>query len=202
MISRLNVGVSKHPNFFGCWMLEDTSVCDDLIEFYESNEDAHRPGRIGDGDFVPTHKMSTDVVIAPRDLEDKKFHVVSTYVENLKVCYSDYLEQWDFLKTFLPRVHIGPFKIQKYDVGGHYSALHSERTSLNNLYRMHVWMTCLNDVPNGGETEFPMFGLKINAEKGKTLIWPAEWTHAHLGAVVTKGNKYIINGWMHYPDDI
>jgi len=33
------------------------------------------------------------------------------------------------------------------------------------------------------------------------LIWPAEWTHAHLGAIVKKGNKYIITGWMHHPDD-
>ena len=63
-------------------------------------------------------------------------------------------------------------------------------------------MTYLNDVQDGGETEFPMFGLKVNPEKGKTLIWPAEWTHAHLGAVVKKGNKYIITGWMHYPYDI
>ena len=56
-------------------------------------------------------------------------------------------------------------------------------------------------VPESGETEFPMFGLKVQPEKGKTLIWPAEWTHAHFGAVVKKGNKYIITGWMHYPDD-
>ena len=62
-------------------------------------------------------------------------------------------------------------------------------------------MTYLNDVPEGGETEFPMYGLKIKPETGKTLIWPAEWTHAHKGAIVVKGNKYIITGWMHYPDD-
>ena len=140
-------------------------------------------------------------MISPRDLEIEKFHVASTYIKHLKNCYIDYLEQWDFLKSFLLRVHIGPFKIQKYDVGGHYKILHSERTTLSSLHRMHVWMTYLNDVQSGGETEFPMFGLKVKPEKGKTLIWPAEWTHAHLGAVVKKGNKYIISGWMHYPDD-
>ena len=63
-------------------------------------------------------------------------------------------------------------------------------------------MTYLNDVSEGGETEFPMFGLKVKPEMGKTLIWPAEWTHAHLGAIVKTGKKYIITGWMHFPYDV
>ena len=106
------------------------------------------------------------------------------------------------MKSFLLKVHIGPFNIQKYDEGGHFRNLHAERTSLHTLHRVFAWMTYLNDVPEGGETEFPMYGLKIKPEKGKTLIWPAEWTHAHKGEIVTKGNKYIITGWMHYPDNI
>ena len=36
-------------------------------------------------------------------------------------------------------------------------------------------------------------------EVGKTLIWPAEWTHAHMGDVLKSGTKYIITGWMHFP---
>ena len=145
--------------------------------------------------------MSTDIRIAPIDLKEEKFRVVSTYIEYLKVCYLDYLEQWEFLKSFLPGMHIGAFNIQKYDEGGHFRRLHSERTSLNSLHRVLAWMTYLNDVPESGETEFPMFGLKVKPETGKTLIWPAEWTHAHLGSVVTKGTKYIITGWMHFPDN-
>ena len=75
------------------------------------------------------------------------------------------------------------------------------QTDLKYLHRTLVWMTYLNDVEDGGETEFPMFGLKVRPQRGKTLFWPAEWTHAHLGAIVKKGNKYIITGWMHHPDD-
>ncbi len=61
-------------------------------------------------------------------------------------------------------------------------------------------MTYLNDVEDGGETEFPMFGLKVRPEKEKTFIWPAERTHAHKGLLVNTGKIYIITGWMHYPD--
>ena len=72
MINRLSLNCLKHPNFFGCWMLEDTSVCDDLIECFECNEDSQNPGRIGDGKVISTRKQSTDIVILPRDLEDEK----------------------------------------------------------------------------------------------------------------------------------
>ena len=58
----------------------------------------------------------------------------------------------------------------------------------------------LNDDFDGGETEFPVFGDKVKPEKGKTLIWPADWTHAHSGKVVNSGVKYIITGWMHFTE--
>ena len=201
MIDRLSLEGSKNPNFVGCWMMKNTSICDNLIELFECKKNTHRPGLVGDGIARETVKKSTDIAISPHDLEDESFSDVSSYIEHLKVCYLDYLEQWDFLKSFLPKVHIGQFNIQKYDEGGHFRKLHSERTSLDVLHRTHVWMTYLNDVLDGGATEFPMFGLKVKPEKGKTLIWPAEWTHAHLGAVVNNGNKYIITGWMHFPYD-
>ena len=206
MIERYDVDGSKHPNFISCWMLRDTYICDDMIEFFEGNEDLQVSGlgtfKAGKAVVDKTVKDSTDLQISPSDLKDEKFHAVSAYMEILMGCYSDYLEQWDFLKSFLSRVHVGGFKIQKYDEGGHFKKLHSERTSLNYLHRTLVWMTYLNDVQDGGETEFPMFGVKVKPEKGKTLVWPAEWTHAHLGAVVKKGEKYIITGWMHFPDDM
>ena len=34
------------------------------------------------------------------------------------------------------------------------------------------------------------YNLRIKPEKGKTLIWPAEWTHAHSGETLLKGKKY------------
>ena len=43
------------------------------------------------------------------------------------------------------------------------------------------------------------YEIKIKPMQGKTMIWPAEWTHAHSGEVVKSGKKYIITGHMHYP---
>lgn len=200
-IDRIAVDGDRHPNFVGCWKMEDPSVCDEIVRFFDTNEDLQTPGRTGDGKIREDYKASIDMTVTPNNLEDERFGVLLAYFDHLKVCYQDYLEQWDFLKTFLSRVHIGSFNIQKYNEGGHFAKLHSERTSLQYLHRTLVWMTYLNDVEDGGETAFPSFDLKIKPEKGKTIIWPADWTHAHFGSVVNKGSKYIITGWVHHPDD-
>ena len=59
-------------------------------------------------------------------------------------------------------------------------------------------MTYLNDVEEGGSTYFSHYDLEIKPQKGLTLIWPAEWTHAHRGNILTKGKKYIITGWINF----
>ena len=57
----------------------------------------------------------------------------------------------------------------------------------------------LNEVEDGGHTSFNHYGVKIKPETGKTLIWPAEWTHVHAGELLKSGTKYIVTGWMHFP---
>ena len=60
-------------------------------------------------------------------------------------------------------------------------------------------MTYLNTVTDQGGTHFHYQNYTANAVKGKTLIWPAEWTHAHSGEILKSGVKYIITGWMNFP---
>ncbi|NKC12075.1 MAG: 2OG-Fe(II) oxygenase [Gammaproteobacteria bacterium] len=194
------------PHFVGCWQLANPVLCERLIAFFEARENQHKVGTIGDGRVDETIKRSTDLTISPRALELRSHAPFKTYMDALLECFKDYTKQWPFLGEFLDRVHIGPFNIQRYEEGGHFSSVHSERTSLGHLHRVLAWMTYLNDVPlndvpANGETEFVHFGLKVRPEAGKTLIWPAEWTHAHRGLPVTGGRKYIITGWMHFPDD-
>ncbi|MXP25833.1 2OG-Fe(II) oxygenase [Altererythrobacter indicus] len=63
-------------------------------------------------------------------------------------------------------------------------------------------MVFLNDVEEGGATDFPHLGLSIAPQQGALLIWnnadrkgvPTTWT-AHAGTPVIKGVKYIITKW-------
>ena len=59
-------------------------------------------------------------------------------------------------------------------------------------------MTYLNDIPDGGGTEFKFYpDVKIQAKKGLSLIWPTDFTHTHRG-VVSEYEKYIVTGWVNH----
>ena len=57
-----------------------------------------------------------------------------------------------------------------------------------------AWMVYLNDVPEGGETEFLYQKLKVKPKKGTVLIWPGGYTHLHRGNP-PMSDKYIATGW-------
>ena len=173
-------------------------ICEDIVDFFEKNKDLQHQGTTATG-VNTLHKRSTDITINPNNLLQPDYKIFEVYFKKLQECYLDYKEQWPFLKSFLDKTNIGSFNVQKYLPGDHFSNLHSERTQLSTLHRVFAFMTYLNDVDDGGTTDFEYYKLKIKPEKGKTLIWPAEWTHAHTGSVLNSGSKYIITGWLHFP---
>ena len=59
-------------------------------------------------------------------------------------------------------------------------------------------MTYLNDVTDGGGTEWYHQEYQSNAKKGLSLIWPADFTHVHKGIVSPTQEKYIVTGWFVY----
>jgi prolyl 4-hydroxylase len=185
------------PNFIESFDI-DSSLCQEIINFYEEYKDHHIAGASG-GQIDEKKKKSTDLVIYPSQLNNKEYIHIKTYIENLHKCYISYKEKWPFLKEPFDNLEIGAFNIQKYNIGGHFAKVHCERDSLTNLNRLFAFMTYLNDDFEGGHTFFSHYDLKIIPKTGKTLIWPAEWTHAHKGDIVKSGTKYIITGWLDIP---
>tara|TARA_B100001013_G_scaffold294946_1_gene195235 strand:+ start:412 stop:1014 length:603 start_codon:yes stop_codon:yes gene_type:complete len=197
-MKKININIINQAHFIGCWNLENNDLCKNIIQLFENNKTMQNKGAMS-GSYNPKKKKTTDITINPKDLENPKFNVLKKYIGELHKCYLDYQNQWPFLKSVFNEVHIGRFNIQKYSPGDHFAHLHSERVDLSSLHRLFAWMTYLNDVENGATTNFSHYGIKIKPEIGKTLIWPAEWTHAHTGEILNSGIKYIITGWMHFP---
>ena len=200
MIKRNNIQTDTNNNFIGCWVL-NKKICEKIIKFYEDNLGDVKQGEAG-SKVNKDVKLSEDISILPKDLKDEKYKVMVDYMRLLKECYVDYLEQWPNLKNLFTTVECSAFNIQKYYPGGHFKKYHMERTNIINSSRIFAWMTYLNEVEDGGNTDFLYYNLSIEPEVGKTLIWPAEWTHAHRGNIVNEGVKYIITGWFHMPDDL
>jgi len=193
-------GVTDQPDFIGSWNIRNDHLCKEVINFFEENKILHTKGSIGSR-MDQTKKKTTDISINPNDLKINKFKCFNNYIDELHKCFIDYQHQWPFMKSIIKDVDIGSFNVQKYSKGDHFSHVHSERSNLPVSDRLFAWMTYLNDVNDGdgGETYFSHYGIRVKPEIGKTLIWPAEWTHAHAGETLNSGEKYIITGWMNFP---
>tara|TARA_R110000796_G_scaffold172442_3_gene289483 strand:+ start:78 stop:1121 length:1044 start_codon:yes stop_codon:yes gene_type:complete len=190
-----------NPNFIGSWMLNPLSICDELITYFESNKKRQQKGLTGKGENIDL-KDSIDITVLPKEIKLPGNEVFEEYFNNLFSFYQDYTTQWPFLTDFAGKLQIGEFNLQRYQSGQHFQALHTERGSLGTLHRLFAWMTYLNDVDEkeGGSTYFSHYGLEIQPKKGLTLIWPAEWTHAHKGNLLNADSKYIMTGWLNFEE--
>ena len=189
-----------NPNFIGSWMIDPLSICDELVTYFELNQNKQNRGSTVSGVNLDV-KNSMDITISPKEIKLPGNEVFEKYFKNLYSCYQDYVSQWSFLTNFAEKLEVGSFNLQRYQSGQHFQSTHTERTSLDTLHRLFAWMTYLNDVDaaEGGSTFFSHYDLEVQPKKGLTLIWPAEWTHAHKGNLLNADSKYIITGWMHLP---
>jgi hypothetical protein len=183
----------NHLNtFIRGWYIEE-SVCDYLIDLFEKPTTIKNAGLSKDP-YKPTPeiKNSIDAVIPPG------IKVIQPYLINLKQCVDLYT---DIFPYSMGKGHAvkETINIQRYPIGGGFKVWHSERASADDRIRDRhlVFMTYLNDVDDGG-TEFFHQKLTVKAEKGLTLIWPADWTYTHKGQISYTKEKTIITGWLSY----
>jgi hypothetical protein len=62
--------------------------------------------------------------------------------------------------------------------------------------RIVVYTLYLNDVKEGGETEFLVQSQRIKPKQGTLVLFPAGYTHIHRGNPPLSGEKYIMTGWL------
>ena len=88
-------------------------------------------------------------------------------------------------------------KIQKTLPTEGYHVWHIEHgKGFDNEPRAFVFSVYLNDVEDGGETEFLHFSKRVKPVKGRIVIWPAAFPYVHRGNPPLSGEKYILTSWM------
>ena len=88
-------------------------------------------------------------------------------------------------------------KIQKTLPTEGYHVWHLEHgKGFENEPRAFAYTIYLNDVEEGGETEFLHFSKRVKPKKGRIVIWPAAFPYLHRGNPPLSGEKYILTSWM------
>lgn len=89
------------------------------------------------------------------------------------------------------------FMIQKYDQQKGKYIYHNDSSNEPTQSRVLTYLWYLNDVEEGGETEFFGGTFRIKPESGKLLLFPACWCYPHRGNIPISSNKYIVTGWLY-----
>jgi hypothetical protein len=169
----------------------DEDLCDEMIQYHKDNTEYKSLG-------VTNKDYRIDKTI--KDSEDVQFFsssnhpTIKKYFNALNVGYKEYGERYNIghlkLRTAMQN------NIQHYPPGGGFKIWHWERDN-GNSDRQLVYMTYLNDVENGG-TEWLFQDVKLEAKKGLSVIWPADFTFTHRGVISQTQEKWIATGWFIY----
>ena len=189
--------INLNNNFIDGYYLSDLSICDDLIKLFEqsSNKVLGKSGNC----VNKKNKDSLDLALQLNDTV--KFPVLDNYFKELSTIINCYKKKYIYCDKVVTKWSLdNNFNIQKYKPNQAYHAFHCEKATLNSSQRHLAFMTYLNDVKKGGETEWYYQKLKIKPEKGLTVIWSADWTFTHKGHTTIDEDKYIITGWYEFKE--
>lgn len=178
-------------------------MCNQIIEAYadlhkRNQTTAGRIGRDGSGEVVKAAKNSTDVELGAYHSYRDLLYEFNTHLQN---AYNAYAQQYWQIGQYLGKHAVTAWQIQHYDAAdrGGYHQFHIENSGVHNMRRCMAYIVYLNDIKEGGETEFLQQSIRVKPETGKTVIFPAYFTHIHRGNPVLSGeDKYILTGWMEY----
>ncbi|KAK3603582.1 hypothetical protein CHS0354_017296 [Potamilus streckersoni] len=100
----------------------------------------------------------------------------------------------------------GKFQITAYHEGAGYKT-HTDCIvdSQDQRDRVATVLVYLQDVQEGGKTEFPELGIWVKPKKGRALLWnnmnengKCEPMSIHNASKVVTGHKYILQRWYYY----
>lgn len=163
----------------------DSTLCDEIIKEFDL-QTAEWSNSIRGYWVVSSSNMNSDLI---EQYEAEISKIITEYKYQFQECFNGF--ETMALET--------PYNFQKYTPGHHYSRWHCENNGKNPFdTRVLAFMTYLNTVNDGGETEFLYQNAKIKPKKGKTLVWPAYFTHTHRGLPSNTKTKYIVTGWVKF----
>jgi hypothetical protein len=189
----------KLGNFVGIFKNAFTKeFCEGVIQQYEDMSAAgHGQTRFHSEQSARTYKDDTQLI--SEDVDHIPLRKVTKKFNDLfwGKFFPIYEQEYSALKDSGRHANYS-FKIQKTKVGGGYHVWHYESSNRELSNRLLTWILYLNDVHEGGETEFLYQSMRVKPEQGTLVIWPAAFTHTHRGNPPLSNEKYVVTGWTEF----
>ncbi len=135
-------------------------------------------------------KNNTSVIW--KDIDNKLY-------DALHICLQNYRNKYEAFRIF-EKIDDTGFQVQRYVRQEGFYIYHNDFSADKEKYRILTFLFYLNDVEEGGETEFLYGKVKIKPKAGKCVLFPASWTFPHRALTPLSGDKFIVTGWLHLFD--
>lgn len=188
-------------NFIGIFNnIISPAECQEFIEYFKTMKSmnlVYNRQELKDG--APHSKSDESAFILEKQSIPigKKNPMLSGFLDKFWNCYTEYVDQYSILAD--SEIHgIVSARLQKTLPGQGYHRWHYESSDTQTSTRLIAWTLFLNDVADGGETEFLYLSQRVEPKQGRLIIWPAGFTHTHRGNPPLLGEKYILTGWLEF----
>ncbi len=171
--------------------------CNKAIKLYEDqNKFNNTINRIGFENASILDKQDQQF-FASTNTMDVWWETLKPIIVNFDIAWNHYIQNTGAKDSYNVPFHYTTLKIQKTLPTEGYHLWHIEHgKGWDQEPRAFVFSIYLNDVEEGGETEFLHFSKRVKPKTGRIVIWPAAFPYVHRGNSPLLGEKYIITSWM------
>jgi hypothetical protein len=173
--------------------------CDHAIQYFDAME---KSGLVADRSAEAMRHMWDDNTLTMHGEYSVQVlgtqHLSQSFIDEFWAkAYPVYGKQFSVLKT-IANHSIHYLKLQRTEVGQGYHTWHCETGDRTSASRLMAFILYLNDVEDGGETEFLYYPRRIKPSTGKLILFPGGYTHTHKGNQPLSNTKYILTGWVEF----
>lgn len=182
-------------------------LCETIIQQYDSNSQFRYSGVTASG-VDKRVKDTQDMVIPDNEewydinkiLTDEIQKHLKLYLGTIETAENykkenNYGYEYHHLQQEL--IQVNNFMIQRYEKNKGKYVYHTDDSNEMKHCRAVTYLWYLNDVIEGGETDFFGGSFRVKPETGKLLLFPACWAFPHRGNMPISSSKYIVTGWLY-----
>ena len=172
--------------------------CNKVIKFYEDQNKFNNTINRLEFENSPIIQKQDQTYFAVPNNMDVWWKELKSLIVNFDMAWKHYEKNVGALESYgQDMFHYTQLKIQKTLPTEGYHVWHLEhQKGFQNEARAFVFSIYLNDVEEGGETEFLHFSKRVKPKTGRIVIWPSGFPYLHRGNSPLSGEKYILTSWM------
>jgi len=169
------------------------NICEYAINLFDQSVNYHENHKTDGYDFTQLNVTQH----SSNDSGCKNLHnlLIQASLNALK-----YYKQSISESAFWPdKTALEEFRIKKYlpNTNNRFDE-HIDAANLSTSKRYLVFFWYLNDVIEGGETQFPKLDISVKPVAGRVLMFPPMWMFPHKANKTISNPKYMIGSYLHF----